>query len=112
MSLDKHYILNPDHSLREVDLWTWAEMFEDTENRRVAETIIAPGIRVSTVFLGLDHNFSRKGPPIVFESMAFDDYGENACDRYATWDEAVRGHERMVAELKARMEGRVSADPR
>src|SRR5215471_17514474 len=38
---------------------------------RVAVTELPNGGRVSTVFLGLDHNYSGVGPPIVFETMIF-----------------------------------------
>ena len=103
-----HYRLNPDHTVEPVEvdldnpesLIAWARMFE-SDDRQVALTVVAPGVRVSTVFLGLDHNFSRKGPPLVFETMTFDDYGGGDCWRWSTWDEAVAGHERAVAKVRA-----------
>jgi len=68
-----------------------------TDEWRVAKTDLPGDVFVSTVFLGLDHGFGRPGPPILFETMVFggpmDDYQE----RYATWDEAEAGHERIVA---------------
>lgn len=76
---------------------------------------------VSTVFLGLDHNYSMRGPPILFETMVFEradcerqddplreemgkrmvDFSESlgVCRRYATWKEAENGHSRIVAEV-------------
>jgi hypothetical protein len=77
-------------------------MFESGE-RRVAFTVVAPGIEVSTVFLGLDHRFIGDGPPIVFETMVFDDYEAGDCYRYATWDEAALGHEAVVKRLRKRL---------
>ena len=50
----------------------------------------------SSVFLGLDHNFMEKGPPIVFETMVFGGPFNHTMWRYATWDEAVKGHEELV----------------
>ena len=48
----------------------WARWFE-TADRRVALTEVS-GIRVSTVFLGLDYRFSGEGPPLLlFETMTF-----------------------------------------
>ena len=38
--------------------------------RQVAREEVAPGVEVSTVFLGLNHNWGS-GPPIYWESMAF-----------------------------------------
>lgn len=55
------------------------------------------GSRVSTVWLGLDHNFFGS-PPLIFESMAFESNSRPFDqDRYPTERAAVRGHYRMVA---------------
>jgi len=84
----------------------WAAMFGDMARRRVALTRIGP-FEVSTVFLGLNHNFSRRGAPLLFETMTFggggfDMEGMNDCDgRWSTWAEAEAGHRRAVAYLKA-----------
>jgi len=63
-------------------------------DRRVADDLVGP-YRVSTVFLVIDHDFSFKGPPVLFETMVFGretDYQ----DRYCTWDAAVAGHTKAV----------------
>jgi hypothetical protein len=79
----------------------WAEMFNDPARRRVLLTRIGP-FEVSTVFLGLDHNFSQQGPPLLFETMTFltgtrKDYDGNDCDgRWSTWAEAEEAHRRAV----------------
>lgn len=59
---------------------------------------------VSTVFLGLDHNFG-KGEPLIFETMVFKLIGENNHrdssvdeDRYATWQQAEDGHKLIAAK--------------
>lgn len=52
---------------------------------------------VSTIFLSLDHNFSDEGKPILFETMVFAKGGvEMYIDRYRTYDEAEKGHQRAV----------------
>lgn len=56
--------------------------------------------RASTVFLGLDHNYSTSGDPVLFETMVFfadGDYG--VAGRYCTWAEAAAGHERIRSML-------------
>lgn len=83
---------------QEPDILAWAAWFEDRDARRVALTEL-PGGRVSTVFLGLDHNFMRHGPPLLFETMVFMD-DECEQERYATWDEAEAGHKRMVEKYE------------
>jgi hypothetical protein len=111
-----HYILNEDHSVTKVDTRTtkglleWAVWFEKAD-RHVERTRVAPGISVSTVFLGLDHNFSERGPPLLFETMVFDDYGGNDTWRWHDWDEAVEGHARIVAELRERLKDAPAKEP-
>lgn len=64
------YILDAEgRPVPEPNLYKWAEWFE-TGNRIVKlETIGA--YHISTIFLGLDHNFSGHGPPILWETMVF-----------------------------------------
>lgn len=82
----------------------WAKLFESPDERakekRVAETTLPNGRWVSTVWLGLNHQFGS-GPPLIFETMVFpseSDSGDLDCDRYSTEAEALVGHERMCAK--------------
>ncbi len=75
--------------------------FEET--RQVAEAFVDQldgSVRVSTVFLSIDHKW-RYGPPILFETMVFG--GPEDIDgwqeRYATLSEAKAGHARIVESL-------------
>jgi hypothetical protein len=70
----------------------------DRGHRTVARTRLTVGL-VSTVFLGIDHSFTRGGPPILFETMVFGHAGIEDTYRYATWDEALEGHQITVANL-------------
>jgi len=97
-----YYVLDGHTPVPEPDMETFA-IWHGTEDRRVALTVLGPGVEVSTVFLGIDHQFGD-GPPLLFETMLFSDYEEKEW-RYSTWDEAAAGHERVVAELKARIMG-------
>lgn len=96
-----------------LDPMRWAMSFEDGD-RRVARTELMNGdVVVSTVFLGLDHNFMGDGPPILFETMVFGEEHltkflgherisreEMGCSRYSTYDEAEKGHAAHVAKLE------------
>ena len=82
------------------DLLEWVHWFENFSNRQVQLTNVGD-IRISTVFLSIDHNFSKMGPPLLFESMVFGGALDEAQERYATWDEATAGHERLVKQVKA-----------
>ena len=67
------WILSDEHPPEEieVDRLVWAEWFENSwPERQVAVTEIKGGPRISTVFLGLNHQFGD-GPPLLYESMAF-----------------------------------------
>lgn len=87
-----NYILNPDHSIRKVSLEEWAEWFENSANRIIKQEQVGP-YWVSTVFLGIDHNFSMEGPPLLFETMIFrEGWRDLYCDRYSTYEEALAGH--------------------
>jgi hypothetical protein len=92
--MSQYYILDG-HQPVPADLMAWALWFGEAD-RKVAMTDI-DGVKVSTVFLGIDHSFTG-GPPELFETLVFG-LDDDRCDRYATWDEAVAGHERIVAAL-------------
>lgn len=64
----------------------------------VRQETLPNGYWVSTVWLGLDHNHSNEGPPIIFETMVVNPLGdwEEYQERYATEEEAILGHIRTV----------------
>lgn len=92
--MSDHYILNG-HDVIKADLMEWAGWLEKAD-RHVAGTTVG-GVRISTVFLGLDHQYGD-GPPLLFETMVFaGEPGDDCyCDRYSTWDEAAAGHAKAV----------------
>ena len=92
------YFLNEDKTYREADVFEWGQQFEKMD-RHVAEDMIN-GFRVSTVWLGLDHNYFG-GPPLVLETMVFDESGQDVyMNRYTTWAEAEEGHKEAVQWVK------------
>lgn len=96
---------NRDGSKLEGGVLAWARKFE-TEDRRVALDKLPDGKIVSTVFLGLDHSFTKQGSPLIFETMVFSKKekgnvaqtltSELDCERYATEEEALKGHKKLV----------------
>lgn len=102
------YILDENHiPIPTDDSIEWG-MWLERENRIVKKTEVLEICEVSTVFLGIDHNFSMEGPPILFETMLF--FNEFCKDipeelehyqiRYTTWDEAMIGHEQSIAYVR------------
>lgn len=94
-----YWVLGPRHRLIPVkDVFEWGAFFEDFKKRRVAQTNVGDA-NVSTVFLGIDHNFSG-GVPLLFETMVFGGPHDDATFRYPTWAAAKRGHNRIVKALR------------
>jgi len=96
------YLLNEDHSVTPVPegdegLLLWGKMFESS-NRIVAQDQVG-NKWISTVFLGIDHNWRTDGPPLLFETMVFQDDRAGDMWRYSTWDEAVEGHKAACAGI-------------
>ena len=79
----------------------WARKFESGGSRRVAEDNIGV-VRVSTVWIGLNHNWSD-GPPLIFETMIFGGDHDEHQERYSTEAQALEGHARAVALVLCRM---------
>ncbi len=79
---------------------TWGKWMEDVNNRRVVESSVMDEdgeIWISTVFLGLDHNFSLNHTfPILFETMIFGGRFDQYQNRYSSWDESKMGHKEVV----------------
>ena len=81
------------------DVLTWARWFENSD-RRIAFTEV-DGVRISTVFLGLNHAFRDDVPPLWFETMVFGGEHDEFMQRYTTLEDAMHGHERVVAMVRA-----------
>lgn len=77
----------------------WAEWFA-VADRRVAQTWLGD-VRVSTVFLGLEHNPLPDGSPALFETEVHVNGTANPVRRYAVWDDAEAGHAEIVAMIEA-----------
>ena len=92
-----HYILRGREVIEESNLMSWANWF-GSAIRTVGKTSITLDIHVSTVFLGLDHQF-EDGPPLVFETMIFGGDRDQECWRYSTYEQAEKGHAAIVAEF-------------
>ena len=88
-----YYILEDKKPKQVNDLEDWAMQF-DHQNRIVKQDKIQD-VKISTVFLGLDHSFDE-GVPILFETMIFGGEHDGYQERYATWEEAEKGHEEAI----------------
>jgi hypothetical protein len=91
----RHY----DRAGEPIELEVWAERFGDEDYKRVARDEIGD-VLISTVWLGLDHNWGD-GPPLIFESMVFGGDLDQEQIRYSTESAALAGHADLVERVKA-----------
>lgn len=86
---------------KQITLNEWGSLHE-TEYKIIEQTTLPNGKWVSTVWLGIDHNFGE-GDPEIFETMVFPlngDSDEDDCDRYSTLEQAIAGHKSMCDKWK------------
>ena len=76
----------------------WGKKLEDKDYKIIRQDTLPNGKWVSTVWLGLDHQFGE-GAPLIFETMVSQEKGgrqEEDTERYSTLEEAREGHKKMV----------------
>jgi hypothetical protein len=87
------------------DALAWGFWFERTQqdgSRVVKQDYVEAdiaGIGVSTVFLGLDHNHTYKGPPVLWESLVFGTTLDGEMRRYTSKAAAIAGHEDLLRQV-------------
>jgi hypothetical protein len=68
----KYTVLDEDGNLQPATLMQWAMWFEKQAQRFILlDYFMDRAYKVSTVFLGLDHNYAPTGPGHYFETMVF-----------------------------------------
>lgn len=77
-----------------IEEWTRA-----LESNRLVKQETIGNIFVSTVFLGVNHQFGD-GPPLVYETMTFGNDALSICERYSTRPEAIAGHAEVAEQVK------------
>lgn len=81
----------------------WIALYQVPSYKRIANTELDDGKVISTMWIGLNHSFSDKSKPLIFETMVFsssENWGDMDCNRYSTLDDAIKGHEAMVEKWK------------
>lgn len=96
-----NYVLDENGNPRaEPDLEKWGRWMQ-SGNTIVAKEQLGAST-VSTVFLGVDYNFSRGGPPILWETMVFGGEMDQEMDRCSgSREQAEAMHLKMVQRVKA-----------
>jgi len=103
---DRYAILSENGDVIKCDLMTWSKAMQEGY-RKIRQEELPHGYWLSTVFLGLNHNYDPSGPPEYFETMIFEpgprwnefskkwlEHGSECyCARYASFAEALEGHQ-------------------
>lgn len=95
--MNLYYKLEGHTPVQCADAYEWAHAFE-LAARTVAVDMVG-AVKVSTVFLGMDHAFGG-GKPLLFETMVFGGPLDQAQDRCSTWEEAEAQHAVWVERVK------------
>lgn len=95
----EHYILDAEgNPVLERSMMAWTMWRVANEEAMIVARDELNNCFVSTVFLGINHNWSG-GEPILYETMVFDGPLDGEQDRYCTKQEAEEGHKAMVARV-------------
>jgi hypothetical protein len=96
-SRPRYYTINHLHEIKPCGIEEWAIWFEHNFGGPLHFMFktYAEDIEVSTVFLGIDHNFFGDGPPLIFETMVFRDGLGDEMMRCSTWEQAQEQHREM-----------------
>jgi hypothetical protein len=100
-----YYYLDKNNNAIPCSMEEWGMQREEMRNnhtKHIAEETIN-NKWISTVWLGLNHQWMPGGPPLLFETMVFDynDKGREIYgNRYSTYQEALEGHKKAVEWVK------------
>lgn len=97
-----NYMFKDGKIVEEPDFVKFAEWFANVQNRTVERTTVGKR-EVSTVFIGIDKFQQEMG--WTFETAVMDEEGKwDVRRRYATLEDAVKGHKRYVEETRKLLE--------
>lgn len=71
-----------------------AEWLEKNPERKAVKQEHIGDVRISTVFLGLDHAWPKNDiTPVLWETMIFGGEHDQYMDRYTSHEDALEGHQ-------------------
>lgn len=104
LTMSDKYILIGKTPKKSSNVTDWGRWFQNNSTNCIVGSDTKNGVRVSTVFLGLDHNFNPRltgeVKPILFETMIFGGKYNQYQERYSTWEEAEIGHKKALEMIK------------
>lgn len=112
MGYGNYILVNGEPVLTE-DLQVWSLWFDHArkEGKTLLGREILGDVKVTTVFLGIDHSLGTEGPPLVFGTLISGGPHDEEWN-YSTLDEALEGHARAIAFVKGEEYGPREWSPR
>ena len=86
-----------------LNMWQWSALLGDPDYKLLQQDVFVFGnepVKVSTVWLGLNHNWTGSGPPLIFETMIFGGTHHLMCWRTSTEQDALEAHREAVTLLQ------------
>lgn len=83
--------------VQEPEVLKWAQWCEHNDRRIAFDTI--SDVTISTVFLGIGHNFMNDSP-ILWETMVFGGEFDQEQERYMCHEDALNGHNRWLHRVR------------
>ncbi len=98
------YLLDENKKPVKVSLQESFKVYEDLDMKITKQTRVNDDIRVSTVFLCMDHaplfddngNPIEDGTPVLWETMIFGGEHDGYQERYTSHEDALAGHQRAL----------------
>jgi hypothetical protein len=99
------YILDDNNNvIPEPDTLKWGMWFEKSRKQRIVAQETIGDSYVSTVFLGLDHNWEPSGSPVLWETLVFGGPMDEEMDRCSgSREQAEAMHARMIQRVKEKL---------
>ena len=94
------YILDDDGNVREATDGLALAKWRENANARVALDHVGD-VRISTVFLAIDHAYRVGSKPILWETMVFGGDDDEWQQQYSSKADAQAGHDDVVKRLRA-----------
>ena len=86
------YILDENNKPILSTIIQYVEWIEKNPERKAVKQEYVGDVRISTVFLGLDHAWDSD-IPVLWETMIFGGEHDQYMDRYTSYEEALEGHQ-------------------
>ena len=88
------YTLDENNKPVKATIIQYSEWIEANPERKAVKQEHIGDVRISTVFLGLDHAWPKNDiTPVLWETMIFGGEHDQYMDRYTSYEDALEGHQ-------------------